>query len=216
MEQLKNGIALAYNEYQIELNIASNTKIATTETVKMQEEKASANTTTTFLQFLQGENSQGKNYFKEDNILDVEALTGSSQSLGNGTDADVYKLTEDSDMYILEYYDKDGALAEANLWSVLKTSINNNLMTITIENTYGYEGLTAITIQYEEGMTWGEFINSEYNTNGMIGSNEHGTVQYLDYNNSVTIIGQKDTKDSVQDVNDVIDSSKIFYFVIPV
>ena len=72
---VREGIALAYNEYQIEINTASNTKLASTETVQIQgkEEKALASYSS-FLDFL---NSKG--YIKEGttDVLDVEALTGS-------------------------------------------------------------------------------------------------------------------------------------------
>ena len=54
---IKEGISLAYNEYQIEINTASNEKIASTETVQIQgkEEKTLASYSS-FLDFL---NSKG-------------------------------------------------------------------------------------------------------------------------------------------------------------
>ena len=111
---VREGIALAYNEYQIEINTASNTKLASTETVRIQgrEEKALASYSS-FLDFL---NSKG--YVREGttDVLNVEKLTGGKQALGNGTDTDIYKIEEQDGNYIVNYYDKDGTLEE--IWSI--------------------------------------------------------------------------------------------------
>ena len=108
---VKDSIALLYNEYQIQINTGSTTKLASTETVSIpaNEEKALVNTSMTFLDFLKGGNEQKINYIKQDtdNVLDVEVLTGSSQALGNGTDTDVYKIEEQDDSYVVNYYDKN-------------------------------------------------------------------------------------------------------------
>ena len=52
---VKEAISLAYNEWQIEVNTGSRTKLASTETVIIngKEEKAKAETEETFLQFLE-------------------------------------------------------------------------------------------------------------------------------------------------------------------
>lgn len=114
-----DSIALLYNEYQIEINTGNTTKFASTETVTIpaQEEKALANNSMTFLEFLQGQNSQGINYFKEGNILNVETLTGSKQSLGNGEGTtDVYFLSEQDGNYVVNYYyDKQ---ISVEIWSL--------------------------------------------------------------------------------------------------
>ncbi len=48
-------------------------------------------------------------------------------------------------------------------------------------NMYSPDTLSIyITIKYEKGMTWGEFISSEYNTNNKFYINENGTVSYND------------------------------------
>ncbi len=135
---VREGIALAYNEYQIEINTASNTKLASTETVQIQgkEEKALASYSS-FLDFL---NSKG--YIKEGttDVLDVEALTGSRQALGNGTDTDVYKIEEQDSNYVVNYYDEEGTPQE--IWNVSKTESSTEdasaikMLIVTDENGY--------------------------------------------------------------------------------
>lgn len=114
---VKEAISLAYNEWQIQVKTSSSTKLASTETVtiKGEEEKALAGTSTTFLQFL---NSEG--YIKEGttDVLDVEELTGGKQALGNGTDNDIYKIEEKDGSYVVSYYDVNGTPEE--IWSTAK------------------------------------------------------------------------------------------------
>lgn len=81
---VKDAISLAYSEYQIQIN--------------------STETTTNFWDFL-----VGKIYIDgTTGIVDTEALTGENLSLGRGTEnSDVYKIEEESDMYVLKYYDEN-------------------------------------------------------------------------------------------------------------
>ena len=111
---VKEGIALAYNEYQIEINTASNMKVASTKTVQIQGKEAKTLASySSFLDFL-----ESKDYIKEEttDILNVEKLTGSKQALGNGTDTDVYKIEEENGKYIVNYYDGKGTPEE--IWSI--------------------------------------------------------------------------------------------------
>ena len=111
---VREGIALAYNEYQIEINTASNTKLASTEQVQIQgkEEKALASYSS-FLDFL----SQKGYADSSTGIINVEALTGSRQSLGNGTgSSDVYKIEENGGNYEVNYYDINETPQQ--IWSV--------------------------------------------------------------------------------------------------
>ena len=112
---VKEAISLAYNEWQIEINTGSTTKLASTETVIIngEEEKSNAGTGETFLQFI-----ESKGYIKEGttDVLNVEKLTGSKQALGNGETTDVYKIKEQDGNYILSYYDTNNK--EEQLWSV--------------------------------------------------------------------------------------------------
>ena len=157
---VREGIALAYNEYQIEIKTANNTKLASTEVVQIQgkEEKALASYSS-FLDFLE---QKGYVTIDEENpttgIINVEKLTGGKQALGNGTDTDVYKIMEQDGSYVVNYYDQNG-MEE----TILKlTKDNNKVKEVTIEDTIGSAGGDVI-IQYEEGMTWGEWLSSEYN-----------------------------------------------------
>ena len=95
---VKEAISLAYNEWQIEINTATTTKLASTDTVMVNNEEKS----TTFLGFL-----KNKKYIRAEteNVIDVEMLIGSRQALGNGTgEDDVYKIEQERGGYILKYY----------------------------------------------------------------------------------------------------------------
>ena len=137
---VREGISLAYNEYQIEINTASNEKIASTEVVQIQanEEKALATTSTTFLQFL-----SSKGYIKEGttDVLNVEALTGSKQALGNGEDKDIYKIEEESGKYIVNYYDEKGTPEQ--IWNI-SSSTSTETGEVTLEPDTGKEALILV------------------------------------------------------------------------
>ena len=137
---VREGISLAYNEYQIEINTASNEKIASTEVVQIQanEEKALATTSTTFLQFL-----SSKGYIKEGttDVLNVEALTGSKQALGNGEDKDIYKIEEESGKYIVNYYDEKGTPEE--IWNI-SSSTSTETGEVKLEPDTGKEALILV------------------------------------------------------------------------
>ena len=137
---VKEGIALAYNEYQIEINTASNEKIASTEVVQIQanEEKALATTSTTFLQFL-----SSKGYIKEGttDVLNVEALTGGKQALGNGEDTDIYKIERQDNNYIVNYYDDKGTPEQ--IWNI-SSSTSTETGEVTLEPDTGKESLILV------------------------------------------------------------------------
>ena len=128
---VKEGISLAYNEYQIEINTASNEKIASTKTVtiKGEEEKALASYSS-FLDFL---NSKG--YIKEGttDVLNVEKLTGGKQALGNGVDTDVYKIEKQDNNYVVNYYDNEGTPEE--IWSIANNQSSADNVEINITRT---------------------------------------------------------------------------------
>ena len=137
---VREGISLAYNEYQIEINTASNEKIASTETVivKGEEEKALATTNTTFLQFL-----SSKGYIKEGttDVLNVENLTGSKQALGSGEDTDIYKIEEENEKYIVNYYDEKGTPEQ--IWNI-SISASTETGDVTLEPDTGKEALILV------------------------------------------------------------------------
>ena len=111
------AISLAWLEYQIAINeptgavIESETKIASTTQVRIQEEN-----TMSFLTFLKDE----KKYINENGVINVEALTGGRLSRGNGTDGltDVYKIELDdtTNSYTLKYYEEENK--SEILWQV--------------------------------------------------------------------------------------------------
>ena len=167
---VREGIALAYNEYQIEINTASNMKVASTETVmiKGEEEKVLANTYSSFLDFL-----EQKGYVdSQTGIINVEALTGSGQALGNGSGtSDVYMLEEVDDTYVLKYYDEQGN--DEKLWSV---SISGEELESQKSLILGYEGVRQ-----------GETIELPYTKKYTVYSNDNpeGEVRTANYNFSV-------------------------------
>ncbi len=207
----ENGILTKANEAKIEQSHAA---VVEAISLKYSEYQIEKNDPTTdvdveFLEYL-GEcvDSSSKN-------INVEELVGENQALGNGTgDTDVYKLIEDSNMYILQYYDEEGTLSESNLWSVAKTSTANNVKTITIENSENIEGITDITIQYEEGMTWEQFIDSKYYTNNNTMSSKDGVV-VIDNKYTIWSVSRAGDDWRAESPSNVIDSSRDYSFVAP-
>ena len=132
---VRDGISLAYNEYQIEINTASNMKVASKEIVKVNGEgkQALANSYSSFLDFL-----VQKGYVdNKTGIINVKVLTGSNQALGNGSGtSDVYILEEIDDTYVLDYYDEEGK--DKQLWSV---SISEEVLESKKSLILGYEDI---------------------------------------------------------------------------
>ena len=151
---VSEAISMKYNEYQMEKDIPSSNVLAN------------------FFDYL-----IEKQYIDETGKVNVEKVIGEKQSLGNGTGTkDVYKIIEEENKYVLKYYNSKGKIEEDNLWSVSKPSNEqSNVKTITIKDTTGY-GLEELIIQYEEGMTWQDYINSKYNTDDAIIIDEDGYV----------------------------------------
>ena len=140
---VREGIALAYNEYQIEINTASSTKLASTETVTIQgrKERILANTYSSFLDFLV---QKGYATLDENNettgIINVQALTGGKQALGNGTDTDVYKIEEENGNYVVNYYEQDGQ--KRNIWEVSNNENEGDSSRYSVESIItGFIGL---------------------------------------------------------------------------
>ena len=164
---VKEAISLAYSEYIMELEASKTgetTKIASTQNMKIKGiEKhvlASEKGIGTFKDFL-----KGKGYIDNNGVINVEKLIGSSLSTGKGNiteKKDVYILEETEDSYTLKYYDDKGSTKETPLWQVEKES---TLETKTLDIKYYGIDQIAFTIEYEEGMTWAEWIESEYNKN---------------------------------------------------
>ncbi len=158
---VEEAMSLAYNEWQIKINTADTTKLASTETVtiKGEEEKALVGTSTTFLQFL---NSEG--YIKEGttDVLNIEELTGSKQALGNGTDNDIYKIEEKDGSYVVSYYDVNGTPKE--IWNTAKGTETGS---VKLEPDTGKEALILVynvnagdTIELPYYLKW---VDGDYN-----------------------------------------------------
>ena len=137
---VEEAISLAYNEWQIEVRTADTTKLASKEVVsiKGEEEKALAGTSSTFLEFL-----TNKGYIKEGStdVLDVEALTGGKQALGNGETTDIYKIEEQDGKYVVNYIDQNKGKKE--IWT---TGIKENTETgeVTLDPDTGKEELILV------------------------------------------------------------------------
>ena len=111
---VREAMSLAYNEWKIEINTGSTTKLASTETVTIQgeEEKTKAPTTISFFDFLK----TTKGYIDDSGKIDVEKLTGSKQALGNGETTDIYTITEQSGVYAVYYNGEEGETS-LQIWS---------------------------------------------------------------------------------------------------
>ena len=152
---VREGISLAYNEWQIELKTSSSTRVASTDVVSIQgkEEKTEAGTSTTFLDFL-----VSKNYVDATTkIINVENLTGSKQSLGNGTGTDdVYKIEEDDSNYKVVYYENSTTTTEIS--TIQKETDEDNPFSYTqadIEETLKYFNWEMVDVTEENREEYG-------------------------------------------------------------
>ena len=120
---VREGMSLVYNEYQIEINTASNEKISSTKVVKIQGKKEnSLAIETDFLTWL-----VSKGYAESDGKLNVEKLTGSKQALGNGKEEkiDVYIIEKENEEYVVKYYEEPSI--SKKIWEVeSQKSIEND------------------------------------------------------------------------------------------
>ena len=107
---VKEGIMLLYNEYKTkqEVNaskVQEETKVASTELVKIAENEGAEGTTEnlgSFKDFI-----QSKNIINANGIVNVRNLLGQTLSLGNGTSkesGDVYVFEEQKGIYKISYY----------------------------------------------------------------------------------------------------------------
>lgn len=119
---VKEQIILAYGEYQIEINTANNTRLASmNETLKIaydtiEPEPATPKATKkTFIEYLE----KDRQVIDGAGIVDVQKLVGNRMTLGNGTGkSDVYiiSLDEEGSSYVLNYYDEKEN--ETFLWEI--------------------------------------------------------------------------------------------------
>ena len=210
---VKEALLVEYNSYLIEIktskyDLKEGIEIASTQNISIQAEKREnfANQTTNFWDYL-----LGKNYIDENGIVNVVNLTGTKLSIGNGTDTkDVYKLEDEQDKYVLKYYGEDSK-SEMILALEKNDSDNSKIRELTIEDPNNLVG-GAITIQYEEGMTWSEWLKSEYNDGNY--RKNGSTVLYGEYGDNYAEVCNG-ISDSIFIKNEKIDSSNKYYFIYP-
>ena len=155
---VEEGIMLLYNEYVTEKNVKSSdvsyeTKIASTEIVKLAETEGTTENLATFKTYI-----ENKNIINESGIINVEKLLGQKQSLGNGTSidtGDVYVFEEKNEVYSIKYYNKkkedllikqfkEGSLEEET-WEATDPSLfeisDDGTISVKDYNSYYYERL---------------------------------------------------------------------------
>ena len=119
---VKEGIMLLYNEYRTKQEVNSSkvqeeTKVASTELVKIAENEGAEGTTEnlgSFKDFI-----QSKNIINANGIVNVRNLLGQTLSIGNGTSkesGDVYIFEEQDDYYNLTYYNKQ--IQQAKIYQI--------------------------------------------------------------------------------------------------
>ena len=129
---VKEGIVLLYNEYKTkqEVNaskVQEETKVASTELVKIAENSGAEGTTEnlgTFKDFI-----QSKNIINANGIVNVRNLLGQTLSLGNGTSkesGDVYVFEEQDDYYNLTYYNKQ--IQQAKIYQIKNENAGEKLI----------------------------------------------------------------------------------------
>ena len=111
---VKEGISLAYNEYQILKKTADN-------------EIDKSN----FLNFLVAKGYVDTTEIEGEKIIKVETLTGSKQALGNGKDTDIYVISLKNGDYILNYIDNENNKQE--IWKTASVEINVNVINLPNE-----------------------------------------------------------------------------------
>ena len=121
---VKDSMALAYNEYQLEKqtqNVGEIEKVASTSKVEIKgKEKNYLARLDTFLDFL-----LDKGYIenKETGKIVADKLTGAHQVIGNGGgETDIYKIEGTEGTYIVNYYNQEGI--PTLIWNARKNDEN--------------------------------------------------------------------------------------------
>ena len=128
---VKEGIMLLYNEYRTKQEVNSSkvqeeTKVASTELVKIAENEGAEGTTEnlgSFKDFI-----QSKNIINANGIVNVRNLLGQTLSLGNGTSkesGDVYVFEEQDDYYNLTYYNKQ--IQQAKIYQIKNENVGEKV-----------------------------------------------------------------------------------------
>ena len=150
---VKEGIMLLYNEYKTkqEVNaskVQEETKVASTEFVKIAENEGAEGTTEnlgSFKDFI-----QSKNIINSDGIINVRNLLGQTLSLGNGTSkesGDVYVFEEQDDYYNLTYYNKQ--IQQAKIYQIKNENAGEKLIATHYFDSYTGSG-RIILVDFEK------------------------------------------------------------------
>lgn len=152
---IKDAIILAWNEYQLEINVPTaevmdnKIEVATTQAVQIKGELENSliSADMSFLDYLREE----KKVIDEDGVINVEALTGQKFHKGNGTDGetDVYKVEEIDGMITLKYYgdDAEGESEDLTLWEISSGSEETvEYPEATSENSFYYSETAEVKI----------------------------------------------------------------------
>ena len=195
---IKEAMDLAYTEYKMlvqEKNIVqgNSARVASLDIVNIDRYAMGVDPLSTFSMYLMHE----KNCMDSNGKIYVNYLLGTELSTGKGSvtsKKDVYILERTSDKYILTYYDDNSNSEE--IWRVSKNP------TITIELKYSDSGETAIELEYEEGMTWDDWMRTEYrnsnvyyNSGGMAYEDSEGTryiIRYIGEDGSYISVNEND------------------------
>ena len=164
---IKEAMDLAYSDYQLEfvnmyLEEGNSTRVASLSVVEVDRYAEAVSGTPNPLSSFGNYLIYEKECMDVNGVINVEKLVGSELSTGKGSaeeGTDIYVLEETESKCILTYYDDNSNSEE--IWQVSKYS------TKTVEIKYVDTDEVAFEIEYIEGMTWGDWIESEFNTIGM-------------------------------------------------
>ena len=160
---VKEGIMLLYNEYKTkqEVNaskVQEETKVASTELVKIAENEGAEGTTEnlgTFKDFI-----QSKNIINSDGIINVRNLLGQTLSIGNGTSkesGDVYVFEEQDDYYNLTYYNKQ--IQQSKIYQIKNENVGEKLIA-----THYFDSNTGsgriIQVNFEQNDIYSKYRNN--------------------------------------------------------
>ena len=172
-----------------------------------------------------------KGYMHQNGVINVESLVGTELSTGKGSaeeGTDIYVLEEIGNNYVVTYYDDNSDSEE--IWKVSENLTN------TVEVKY-YEsgeadfdisfdeelsGKIAFEIEYEDGMTWNDWSETEYNNVGIDTdrySKRGDDGEYEDivtYPNNFQLCKKIDNKIYNVKSDEIIDDSIEYVLVLPV
>ena len=166
---VKDSMALAYNEYQLEKqtqNVGKIEKVASTSKIEIKgKRKNYLARLDTFLDFLL---DKGYIESKETGKIIVDKLTGAHQVIGNGKgETDIYKIEGTEGTYKVKYYNNQGS--EEEIWTVTgdESKPQGNTKSIKMIVNSGEDGLVLLPFDYEISYTgtitinWGDGATEE-------------------------------------------------------